>query len=172
MTTMKGLRVLGKQTSANDYSKDWRALDVLDAPTESVTFHCDEITALCPMTRMQDIYAGEILLYVRGVTIESKGLRMLLGAFSTDEIFAEHLAAKFAVIVASAIANAEPESDLDQLVEVRLRQRSRGGISIEATATCTLERARSLHIGVDGEDWTGRLTEANEDAHRLPNHIT
>src|SRR5579864_7426431 len=88
----------------------------------------DELTAVCPITAQPDMYVARIAYRPRALCLESKSLKLYLGAFRNEEAFCESLAVRIKVDVAAAL---DVES---AAVTVTLTQKSRGGITITATA--------------------------------------
>jgi 7-cyano-7-deazaguanine reductase len=113
--------LLGRPVGDDEYGR----LDLFEVPAPvRVTFHTDELEALCPaVTGVQpDIYAAEIAYTAVTHAVESKSLKLWLVTFRDRRIFAEHLA----VELHDALAALGPAvSD----VAVRLTQNPRGGIT-------------------------------------------
>lgn len=95
----------------------------VDRPVR-VTFHTDELEALCPVVEgvQPDIYSAEIAYTALTHAIESKSLRLWLVTFRERRIFAEHLATE----IHDHLAAHEPAVGG---VSVRLTQNARGGIT-------------------------------------------
>lgn len=127
------LRSLGQTT------RDFVGLDVIPLSREmNVTFTSDEVTALCPVTSQPDLYVVEIKLSSTRYSLESKSLKLYLGTFRDQGIFAEELSGTIMTAVSSAIARAMANDGrlVDTEIEVTIFQKSRGGITIRATAKC------------------------------------
>jgi 7-cyano-7-deazaguanine reductase len=105
-------------------------LDLIDGDTaglESITFQCDEISSLCPITGQPD--TNTITITYRptgGRMIESKSLKLYLWGFRDRGIFVEELAQ---VIARRVLEDARPLE-----VSVTIRQSVRGGIVTTVTA--------------------------------------
>jgi 7-cyano-7-deazaguanine reductase len=110
-----------------------RELDIIEGDTTGltdVTFQCDEISSLCPITGQPDMNA--ITVHYRpgpGRLIESKSLKLYLWGFRERALFVEELAQEVAQRVMSD-ARAEE-------VEVTVRQSVRGGIVTTVVAHLT-----------------------------------
>jgi 7-cyano-7-deazaguanine reductase len=105
-------------------------LDVIEGDTTGlveVTFQCDEISSLCPITGQPDNNAVTVRYRPGpGRLIESKSLKLFLWGFRERRIFVEELAQEIARRVQK---DAEPDE-----VEVTIRQSVRGGIVTTAVA--------------------------------------
>ena len=88
----------------------------------------DELTAICPLTGHPDMYVATIEYRPRRLCLESKSLKLYLGAFRNEGAFCEALAVQIRDEVADALALDTGD------VTVTLRQKGRGGITITATA--------------------------------------
>jgi 7-cyano-7-deazaguanine reductase len=124
-----------------------RALDTFELPESmwTVVYTSDEFTAVCPITGQPDYYTVRIeLVGPRG--IESKSLKLYLGAFRNEGSFCEALADTIASDVA-LVTNAHS-------VQVALLQKSRGGITIEATSITSSSHAQDQQRGTDDEGHT------------------
>jgi 7-cyano-7-deazaguanine reductase len=98
-------------------------LDIIEGDTagiEWVTFQCDEVASICPITGQPDSNAITVRYRPRGRLIESKSLKLYLWRFRDRGIFVEELSQEIARRVESDAAPAE--------VEVTIRQSMRGGI--------------------------------------------
>jgi len=91
-----------------------------------VAFTCTEVTALCPITKNQDLYRVTIEITQSKKTLESKSLKYFLHSLRNRGIFAEHLAEEILIEVEKVLRPAA--------VKVTVVQQSRGGISIRAVA--------------------------------------
>src|SRR6266851_9844243 len=67
-----------------------------------VTFTCDEVTALCPVTGQPDQYIVEIKLSILNFSIESKSLKLYLQKYRNQGIFAEQLCQQICIDVVRA----------------------------------------------------------------------
>ena len=94
----------------------------------AVEMTSDELTALGPGNAQPDMYVARIAYRPRALCLESKSLKLYLGAFRNEEAFCESLAVRIKVDVAAAL---DVES---AAVTVTLTQKARGGITITATA--------------------------------------
>ena len=108
-------------------------LDIIEGDTTGlaeVSFQCDEVSSLCPITGQPDMNA--ITVRYRpgpGRLIESKSLKLYLWGFRERAIFVEELAQEIAERVRH---DARPED-----VEVTIRQSVRGGIVTTVVARLT-----------------------------------
>jgi 7-cyano-7-deazaguanine reductase len=94
----------------------------------AVEMTSDELTALGPGNAQPDMYVARIAYRPRALCLESKSLKLYLGAFRNEEAFCETLAVQIKSDVA-AVLELEPTD-----VTVTLTQKSRGGIVIMTTA--------------------------------------
>ena len=88
----------------------------------------DELTAICPLTGHPDMYVATIEYRAHRLCLESKSLKLYLGAFRNEGAFCEALTVQIRDDVARALELAAGD------VTVTLRQKGRGGITITATA--------------------------------------
>ena len=92
-----------------------------------VELESDELVAVCPITGQADMYVATIEFEPDKLCLESKSLKLYLGAFRNEGVFCEALAVRIRDDVAEALA-------LDRsAVRVSLRQKPRGGITIVAS---------------------------------------
>jgi 7-cyano-7-deazaguanine reductase len=104
-------------------------LDVIEGDTsglEWITFQCDEIASMCPITGQPDMNSITVRYRPEARLIESKSLKLYLWGFRDRGIFVEELAQEIARRVE---ADARPRE-----VEVTIRQSMRGGIVTTVTA--------------------------------------
>ena len=103
-------------------------LETFENPGVShVELTSDELTAICPLTGHADMYVATIEYQARRLCLETKSLKLYLGAFRNEGAFCEALAVQIRDNVAEAL-------ELDAAdVTVTLRQKGRGGITITAT---------------------------------------
>jgi len=112
--------MLGRQVDADEYGR----LEFFDVEHPvRVTFHTDELQALCPAVEgiQPDIYSAEITYTALTRAVESKSLKLWLTTFRDRRIFAEHLVVELHDAIA---AHSPAVAD----VQVRLTQNARGGI--------------------------------------------
>lgn len=93
---------------------------------EHVEMTSDELTAVCPVTGQPDLYVATIEFWPQDLCLESKSLKLYLGAFRDEGHFCEALAVKIRDDVAEAL-----ELEREK-VRVTLKQKPRGGITIVA----------------------------------------
>jgi 7-cyano-7-deazaguanine reductase len=93
-----------------------------------VEMSSDELTAICPLTDLPDLYLATIEYWPAERCIESKSLKLYLNRFRNEGHFCEALAVTIRADVAEALGLP------DDKVRVTLSQKSRGGITISATA--------------------------------------
>ena len=86
----------------------------------------DELTALCPMNGLPDLYVATIAYEPAELCLESKSLKLYLARFRDERHFCEALAVRLRDDVAGAL-RLPPER-----VSVTLCQKARGGITITA----------------------------------------
>lgn len=91
-----------------------------------VTLVCDEVSALCPLTKQPDQYVVKITYRPSAHIVESKTLKGYLQTYRNLGVLAETLSAAVAAHIGTAL-NAK-------WVRVSVRQKSRGGIAIRATS--------------------------------------
>lgn len=116
-------RYLGKSTHGPAARIDcipWHGGEVV------VTLHCEEFTALCPVTGQPDYGTLTISYAPREHLVESKSLKLYLWRYRERGIFNEALVAELAD---DLLARLKP-----QWIEVSGHFRSRGGIAITALA--------------------------------------
>jgi len=104
-------------------------LDVIEGDTDGiewVTFQCDEIASLCPVTGQPDMNSITVRYRPSGRLIESKSLKLYLWGFRDRAIFVEELAQE---VVSRVKADVRPIE-----VEATIRQSVRGGIVTTVTA--------------------------------------
>jgi 7-cyano-7-deazaguanine reductase len=120
---MTDLRVLGQTVR---HSVD--TLDTFLAPPgcTGVTFICDELASMCPVTEQPDLSHVEITYVPAKLCIESKSLKLYLWSFRDRGVFAEAMAVEIAQRVRE---DAKPYS-----VHVALTQSVRGGIETTVVA--------------------------------------
>lgn len=105
------------------------ALETFPNPGVSrVELRSDELTAICPLTGQPDLYVASIAYRPAATCLETKSLKLYLGAFRNEERFCEALAVTIRDDVASALGIGAAD------VEVTLEQKARGGVTIVATA--------------------------------------
>ena len=105
------------------------SLEAFENPgVNRVELTSDELTSICPLTGRPDMYVATIQYQARRLCLETKSLKLYLGAFRNEGAFCEALAVQIRDDVAAAL-----ELDASD-VAVTLRQKGRGGITITATA--------------------------------------
>lgn len=122
-------------------SEHYVGLELFDNPgCFSVTYTCDEVVAMCPVTGQPDFYVMEIILRQTEKIIESKSLKLWLRQFATSGIFCEGLAVFIRDRVGEALGYLDTSDgslypdEIAEHIQVMLKQKSRGGISIKAVA--------------------------------------
>lgn len=100
--------------------------DTVVAQVKRLQFHSDEVTAICPVTGQPDLYQVWIKILPDLYSIESKSLKLYLGQFRNEGIFAEDLAAKINMAVFQCT---RPYG-----CSTTIEQKSRGGITLTAQA--------------------------------------
>lgn len=101
-------------------------LDTFPNPgVSSVTLECTEVTSLCPKTGQPDLELVVINYAPKAKCLESKSLKLYLGAFRQEGLFGETLAKRICDDIALVL---EPK-----YLEVSLKAKPRGGISIGCT---------------------------------------
>jgi 7-cyano-7-deazaguanine reductase len=114
-----------KQFSVLGTRTEYAGLDPIElGQGMSITFTSDEVTALCPVTGQPDWYTVEIFMRT-STSIESKSLKLYLGTFRDQGLFAELLAIE--------IADTVEECCKPEFGTVTVTQKSRGGITLRAT---------------------------------------
>ena len=105
-------------------------LDIITTDTShlsGVTFQCDEVSSICPVTSQPDLSAVTIAYRPRdGRVVESKSLKLYLWGFRDRGVLCEGMAQEIARRV---WADAKPHE-----VTVTVRQTVRGGIVTTAVA--------------------------------------
>lgn len=103
-------------------------LETFPAPVgcTQVTFTCEEVTSMCPVTEQPDLSTVVITYEPAERCIESKSLKLYLWSFRDAAVFAEQMA----VDIASEVDRAASPT----WVEVVVTQRARGGIVTETRA--------------------------------------
>jgi 7-cyano-7-deazaguanine reductase len=110
-------------------SDEYAGLETFPNPgVASVEMSSDELTALGPVNSQPDLYVATISYRPQALCLESKSLKLYLGAFRNEEAFCEALAVRIRDDVAAALELPAAE------VTVKLEQKARGGITITATA--------------------------------------
>ena len=113
----------------NDYqysNPDRKVLDTFPNPgVDEVTLECTEVTSLCAQTGQPDYDFIRIQYAPDKVCLESKSLKLYLGAFRQERIFGEHLVKR---IFDDLLQVLSPRH-----LSVQLRATPRGGISVGAT---------------------------------------
>lgn len=126
-----------KETTRNDElialghagSEHYVGLETFPNPgVTRVEMTSDELAAVCPITGQPDLYTITIDYRPKGLCIESKSLKLYLGAYRNEGHFCEALAVKVRDDVADVLDLAAAD------VEVTLTQKARGGITITATS--------------------------------------
>ena len=103
-------------------------LETFDAPNvDVVSFHTDEIGALCPVTMQPDLYTIEITYEPNGKCVESKTLKLYLTKFRNVGMFGEAIAATIADDLFGAIKPIR--------LSVKAIQQIRGGLRMTTVAT-------------------------------------
>ncbi len=93
---------------------------------QEVTLDATEFTSLCPLSGRPD-FGSVLITYTPARTcLESRALKLYLGAFRNERAFAEALAARIADDIVFAIR--------PRALQVRVHQNVRGGIALMATA--------------------------------------
>lgn len=92
------------------------------AGLRNVTLICDEVSALCPLTKQPDQYLVKIRYRPSGYIVESKALKGYLQTYRNVGVLAETLSATIAAHIGASLSA--------KWVRVKVRQKSRGGISI------------------------------------------
>ena len=110
-----------------------RTLDFLYEQGGEVTYEYPELTALCPMTGIQDIYTISITYIPRKKVPELKSLREYFLAYRDVPILHEHLANKICEDFDAAV-------DPKQLI-IQLDVAVRGGISTTIVIEKGMEKA-------------------------------
>jgi 7-cyano-7-deazaguanine reductase len=124
----------GPEFHALGSTQEYQGLEIFPNPgCVVVTYTCDEIVSVCPMTGQPDYYEGEIQLIKCQHLVESKSLKLWLTELHKSSIMGE------AGMFCESLANHIASEILDVIrrqgeVRVTLTQKSRGGISIKATA--------------------------------------
>lgn len=121
-------------------SDSYIGLEIIDLEDvmDSIAFHSDEFTAVCPVTGQPDQYELTIELDETLVSIESKSLKLYLGKFRNQGCFAENLAIGIRKEVCEAIEKHVEDSPIifhQSQVTVTIVQKRRGGIEIAAVAS-------------------------------------
>jgi 7-cyano-7-deazaguanine reductase len=114
-----------KQKDPFSYQRpDPMVLDTFPNPGVSkVRFICDEFTSLCPVTGQPDYSVVTIDYEPKELCLESKSLKLYLGAYRQEGAFTEQLCKQ----IASDLSQV-----LDTNVNVRVDSAPRGGIRITA----------------------------------------
>jgi len=117
-----------KKTTNYDYTDpNPEVLDTYPNPgVERVIFLAKEFTSLCPVTNQPDYAQIRISYWPVKVCLESKSLKIYLGAYRMHEGFAEHICRKICDDLQKVLDSKH--------MEVEGRFVSRGGISIEVFA--------------------------------------
>jgi 7-cyano-7-deazaguanine reductase len=92
------------------------------AGLRKVTLVCDEVSALCPLTKQPDQYVVTIKYEPSAYIVESKALKGYLQTYRNVGVLAETLSATVAAHIGASLSA--------KWVRVKVRQKSRGGISI------------------------------------------
>lgn len=101
------------------------------AGLRTVRLLCDEVSALCPLTRQPDQYVVVITYRPERYIVESKALKGYLQTYRNVGVLAETLSATIAAHIGKSLSA--------KWVRVKVRQKSRGGISICAKARWSSE---------------------------------
>lgn len=101
-TTFQGLTLLGSSNAFLPMRPEDAKLERFPNPRGgdprySVTFHCTEFTSLCPITAAPDFGTLEIEYSPRLWCLESKSLKLYLGAFRETGAFWEALTNQIAL---------------------------------------------------------------------------
>lgn len=118
-----GLTVLGRTVRhAIDHVETFPA----PAGCTRVTFTCEEVASMCPVTEQPDLSTVVVEYEPAERCVESKSLKLFLWSFRDKASFAEQLAVDIAAEIQRAAAPAS--------VKVTVTQRVRGGIVTETVA--------------------------------------
>lgn len=103
--------------------------ETIPAPDDlvDVSYICDEVTAICPITGNRDFYSVTIDLTSPDRILESKSMKMWLAKFANEGIFAEQLACTIQQELREVLPRVAS-------ITVTTTQKSRGGISIRSTS--------------------------------------
>lgn len=107
---------------------DYAGLETFPRPehVSEVTMTSDEVTGVCPITGQPDFYTVTITYRPKDLCLESKSLKLYLGAFRNEGMFGEAMADRIWADVTDALQMRD--------VSVRVLQKSRGGITIGTLA--------------------------------------
>jgi 7-cyano-7-deazaguanine reductase len=125
------LTLLGNQKAKTPGAPDAGILEVFPNPRPgrdyTITFDCLEFTSLCPVTGQPDFATLSIRYIPDQVCVESKSLKLYLGAYRNQGSFSETIVNQILDDLASV---------LDPMVmTVKAAFSPRGGIGIEVEAT-------------------------------------
>jgi 7-cyano-7-deazaguanine reductase len=125
MQGTRDFKALGHKVVGTLQASDLETLPVRGSVSE-VKFVTKELVAMCPVTQQPDIYTAEVEYIPKGLSVESKTLKLYLNSFRDVGIFGEDLATVICEDLYEALSPV--------YLKVTLIQNIRGGLEMTATA--------------------------------------